>query len=220
MRMLRMSMSRMSVLRLFLTVFLLTKALVAAADDFDYYTLAVSLTPAYCDQNPKWRNSLQCRDRLPFTVHGLWPEKFQGRAPADCAGPRLQLSAAEEKNLRGVIPDGGLRQHEWKKHGTCSGLAPGAYFSLLDREFRQLKWPPLLQPQGRDATVERSLIVHEFRRLNPGFPERGVVLRCDGRGRPPLLSEIRVCLTPAGEPAACAANFKPNCPAAVKIRAR
>lgn len=209
----------MSFSRFLLFALLLATPLAADAELFDYYTLAVSLTPAYCDQNPKWRDSLQCRDRLPFTVHGLWPEKNTGRSPANCAGPPLQLSATDEKNLRGIMPDGGLRQHEWKKHGACSGLEPGAYFALLSREFRQLKWPAQLQTQGRDAVIERAVVLREFRRLNPGFPEHGIVLRCEGRDRPPLLSEIRVCLTPAGEPTECAANFKPNCPVAVKIRA-
>lgn len=209
----------MRILRLLTLMCLGALATAAAADSFDYYTFAISLTPAYCDQNPRWRDSLQCRDRLPFSVHGLWPEKAQGRAPEDCSGPGLALSPGLERNLRGTMPDGGLRQHEWKKHGRCSGLAPEAYFSLIDREFMELKWPPLLKPQGRDAIVERDTIVREFRRLNPGFPERGVVLRCEGGKRPPLLAEIRLCLTPAGRPTECTANFRPNCPVAVKIRA-
>lgn len=210
----------MRFLRYCLGLLIVISAPAVLADAFDYYTLAISLTPAYCDQNPKWRDSLQCRDRLPFTVHGLWPERVQGRSPADCAGSRLLLSAAEEKNMRGIMPDAGLRQHEWKKHGVCSGLEPGAYFGMISREFMQLKWPPVLQPAGRDTVLERAVVLREFRRLNPAFPERGVVLRCEGRDRPPLLSEIRVCLSPAGQPMECAANFKPNCPLAVKIRAR
>lgn len=192
----------------------------AFAESFDYYTFALSLTPAFCDQNPRWRDSLQCRDRLPVTVHGLWPERLQGRTPDSCAGGELNLSAAQEKDLRGIMPDAGLRQHEWKKHGRCSGLDAPAYFSLISKEFMQLKIPPLLKPQGRDALVERNAVLNELRRLNPGLPERGVVLRCEKSGRPPLLSEIRVCLTPDGKPTECAENFKPNCPVAIKIRAR
>lgn len=210
----------MRVLRFFLPLLFLTNAWSAAADGFDYYTLAVSLTPAFCDQNQKWRNSVQCRDRLPLTVHGLWPEKSHGRAPASCAGGALLLSAAQEKTLRGIMPDGGLRQHEWKKHGRCSGLESGVYFDFLAREFMQLKWPERLQPRGRDIYAERQALLQEFHRLNPGFPERAVMLRCEGRDRPPLLSEIRLCLTPEGKPAECVANFKSNCPLAIKIRAR
>lgn len=193
---------------------------VQAAGDFDYYTFALSLTPAFCDQNPQWRDSLQCRDRLPVTVHGLWPERLQGRSPDSCAGGALALSPALEKELRGIMPDAGLRQHEWKKHGRCSGLDATAYFSLISREFMQLKIPPLLQPQGRDAVVQRDTVITELRRLNPSLPERGIVLRCEKKGRPPLLSEIRLCLTTEGKPTECAGNFRPNCPVAVQLRGR
>lgn len=188
--------------------------------NFDYYTLALSLTPAFCDQNPKWRDSLQCRDRLPLTVHGLWPERAQGRAPEFCQGGESQISADLQKRLRGVMPDASLRQHEWKKHGRCSGLAAEAYFARIEREFLKFKVPTSLQPQGRDAIVQRDVLLQDIRRLNPALPEQGIVLRCERRGRPPLLTEIRLCLSPAGAPQACAANYRPNCPLAIKVRAR
>lgn len=207
-------------LRFLLALWLCGLAAPAAAEGFDYYTFAISLTPAFCDENPKWLDSLQCRDRPPLAVHGLWPEKAAGRAPANCSGAAFALSAARQKSLRGIMPDGGLRQYQWKKHGRCSGLAPEAYFALVEREFMELKWPELLQPRGRDIIVERAAVLREFRRLNPGFPERGVVLRCADGKRPPLLSEVRVCLTPDGRPTECSSNYRPNCPVAVKIRAR
>jgi ribonuclease T2 len=163
---------------------------------------------------------VQCRERLPLSVHGLWPERRQGRAPENCAGGELVLSPGLEKNLRGTMPDRGLRQYQWKKHGRCSGLAAEAYFAAIDREFMELKWPEVVKPLGRDNIVERDLVLREIRRLNPGFPERGIVLRCEKGGRPPLLSEIRFCLDASGRPAECVANFRPNCPVAVKIRAR
>lgn len=208
----------MHLLRLLLAAWLAGHAASTAAEGFDYYTLAVSLTPAFCDQNPKWRSSVQCRDRLPLSVHGLWPERRQGRAPEHCQGGELALSPGLERRLRGTMPDRGLRQYQWKKHGRCSGLAAEAYFDLLEREFFEIRWPELLKPRGRDAVVERDLVLRELRRLNPGLPARGIVLRCEGGQRPPLLSEIRFCLTPDGRPAECSANFRPNCPVAVKIR--
>lgn len=195
-------------------------SLAAQAEGVDYYTFAISLTPAFCDENPKWFNSTQCRERLPLSVHGLWPERRQGRAPENCPGAELTLSPGLEKNLRGTMPDRGLRQYQWKKHGRCSGLAPEAYFAMIDREFMELKWPDLVKPRGRDNIVEREAVLREIRRLNPGFPERGIVLRCEKKGRPPLLSEIRFCLDASGRPAECVANYKPNCPVAVKVRAR
>ena len=207
-------------LHLILALWLGLHALPARAEGFDYYTFAISLTPAFCDQNPKWRNSVQCRERLPLSVHGLWPERKQGRTPENCSGGALALSPTLEKNLRGTMPDGSLRQYQWKKHGRCSGLAPEAYFAMIDREFMEMKWPDLLKPRGRDTIVERDVVLREIRRLNPGLPERGVMLRCEKGGRPPLLNEIRICLDASGRPADCAANYRPNCPVALKIRAR
>lgn len=192
----------------------------ALAAPFDYYTFALSLTPAFCDQNPKWRDSRQCRDRLPVAVHGLWPERHQGKAPESCPGGGLMLSSTLERRLRGIMPDLGLRHYQWRKHGRCSGLAAEDYFALVEREYLQLKWPAALQAQGRDVVIERQALLRDFHRLNPGFPERGVVLRCARDGRPPLLQEIRVCLTPQGVPTGCVANFRPNCPTAVRVRAR
>lgn len=207
-------------LHLILAIWLGLHALPARAEGFDYYTFAISLTPAFCDQNPKWRNSVQCRERLPLSVHGLWPERKQGRTPENCSGGVLALSPTLEKNLRGTMPDGSLRQYQWKKHGRCSGLAPEAYFAMIDREFMEMKWPDLLKPRGRDTIVERDVVLREIRRLNPGLPERGVMLRCEKGGRPPLLNEIRICLDAGGRPAECSANYRPNCPVALKIRAR
>jgi ribonuclease T2 len=193
---------------------------VPATPAFDYYTLAVSLTPGFCDQNPKWRDSRQCRDRFALSVHGLWPEKAQGRSPSSCAGGALLLSEQQQRSLRDIMPDAGLRDHEWKTHGRCSGLDGATYFNVTERYFRALKWPPMLKPEGRDNLLERDVLLREIRKLNPALPERGLVLRCERSGRPPLLTEIRVCLSPQGKPVECAANFKPNCPVVIKIRAR
>ncbi len=191
-----------------------------AESSFDYYTLAVSLTPAFCDQNPKWRDSRQCRDRFALSVHGLWPERVQGRAPESCAGGELRLTQVQERSLRDIMPDAGLRSYQWKKHGRCSGLDGESYFARTERFFRAVKWPDTLRPAGRDNLLERDVLLRDIRRLNPAIPERGLVLRCEKKGRPPLLTEIRICLSPQGRPVECASNFKPNCPVVIKVRAR
>lgn len=191
----------------------------ARAEGFDYYTLAVTLTPAFCDLNPAKRNSVQCRERMPVSVHGLWPERVRGRAPEYCAGGEFTVGQGNERLLRRIMPDVGLRRYQWDKHGRCSGLTADHYFTILTREFDELKWPERFRVKGRDVDVERSVVVAELQRLNPGLPEKGVVLRCTGKGRPPLLTEVRVCLSAQGQAVACAANFRPNCPSVVRIRA-
>lgn len=186
---------------------------------FDYYTLAVTLTPAFCDMNPDKRNSLQCRERMPLSVHGLWPERSNGRAPEYCQGQEFSLGHANDRLLRRIMPDAGLRRYQWKKHGRCSGLAAEQYFSVLAREFDELRWPERFRARGRDVDVGREVLLAELLKLNPDVPHNGVVLRCAGKGRPPLVTEVRVCLSPEGEPVACEANYRPNCPPVVRIRA-
>lgn len=197
---------------------MLLSALVRA-DGFDYYTLSVTMTPAFCDLNPSKLGSTQCRERAPVSVHGLWPEKVSGDRLEYCRGERFLVSAVRERELHLVMPDKRLQRYQWEKHGRCSGLAPDAYFGMLSREFNEVVWPASFRSQGRDVVVARETLLMELRRLNPAFPERGVVLRCEGKGRSPLLTEVRLCLSPAGAPDSCRANYRPNCPAAVKIRA-
>lgn len=191
----------------------------AAAGSVDYYTLSITLTPAFCDLNPGKRGSIQCREHAPVSVHGLWPESGSGERLEYCRGERFFLSPARERELRLAMPDTGLQRYQWEKHGRCSGLSADTYFQLLTREFNEVVWPPGFKSQGRDVVVARETLLAEFRRLNPGFPERGIVLRCEGKGRPPLLTEVRLCLSPEGGPDSCRSNYRPNCPAAVKIRA-
>lgn len=187
---------------------------------FDHYVLAVTLTPAFCDNNPTWRNSVQCRDRQPFGVHGLWPQgESVTSSPSYCTGGALLLTVEQQRRLRSVMPDSSQRDYQWKKHGRCSGLQSGVYFDTMAQQFLKLKWPGSLQPRGRDVMLERQAVLRALQKENPGLPANGIVLRCDNKGRPPLLQEIRLCLTAEGKPRTCA-DTRSNCPTTVKIRAR
>lgn len=202
---------------LFLCCMLL--ASLVRAESFDYFTLAVTLTPAFCDLNPEQRNSVQCRERMPVNAHGLWPERSGGRAPEYCRGEPFTVSQTNEKLLRRIMPDAGLRRYQWEKHGRCSGLSADQYFSTLTREFDGVRWPERFKSKGKDVTIERGTLVAEIARLNPGIAESGLVLRCSGKERPPLLTELRVCLSRDGGASPCKGSSRSNCPSVVRIRA-
>ena len=76
---------------------------------------------------------------MPLTVHGLWPNRERvsvNLQPQYCAGPPLgRLSPALREKLAHVMPGvaDGLERYEWRRHGTCSGLTPEAYFSAVVR---------------------------------------------------------------------------------------
>jgi len=59
------------------------------------------------------------------------------------------------------MPSAGLIQHEWEKHGTCTGLSSADYFAKVEQAFKSVQvpaqYPELKQSQKFDvADVESS----------------------------------------------------------------
>jgi ribonuclease I len=100
---------------------------------FDFYLLALSSHPAFCADGHS--RKAECRgDSPPISIHGLWPERLEPRPyPHDCAGPPLDLDDDVARRVATLMPGmaDGLHVHEWREHGTCSGLDDDEYFSQL-----------------------------------------------------------------------------------------
>ncbi len=109
----------------------------AAPGSFDFYLLDVTHESAWCDDGNSQKG--QCRrldraavDTRPLVLHGLWPEyQSPGSYPSNCAAQPLRLSSALRERLAEVMPGSleGLDEHEWRKHGSCTGLDPETYFN-------------------------------------------------------------------------------------------
>jgi ribonuclease I len=101
---------------------------------FDFYLLALTSHPAFCADGHSRKAECRAGASVPISIHGLWPERLEpGRYPRDCNGPPLDLrpdSAAQLARLMPGMADG-LHEHEWRKHGTCTGLDDDVYFSHL-----------------------------------------------------------------------------------------
>ncbi len=120
-----------------------------AAGGFDYYLLSLSIAPSFCALSPANRAKAECQGlteaeyrQTPLTLHGLWPNRAGvsvNRQPQDCPGPPLgSLPASLETQLQHFMAGGpGLAEHEWSRHGTCSGLSPEAYFGAMVRLAQQ-----------------------------------------------------------------------------------
>lgn len=97
---------------------------------FDFYLLAMTLHPAFCADGHS--RKAECRARAGMlAIHGLWPESLRpGAYPRDCPGPRLALGRPLAAELRPLMPGmaDDLHEHEWRRHGTCSGLDDDEYF--------------------------------------------------------------------------------------------
>ncbi len=99
----------------------------------------------------------QCRAGrgLGFVVHGLWPQYTRGY-PSNCSSVERSRHPAGDRGAGQVYPSEGLARHEWRTHGTCSGLDPVSYFQAA-RDARAavtvpdaFKAPRARHPDGAD----------------------------------------------------------------------
>lgn len=154
--------------------------------DFDFYVLSLSWSPSYCETA---RDREQCGRRLGFVVHGLWPQRERG-FPLACSTKEPQPSQAEISSVLDLFPTSGLARHEWRQHGTCSGLSARHYFDLLRAAHGRVSVPRSL-PVRRDGKVNPFAVETAFVNANPGLPRQAIAVSCGGD----LLTEVRVCLT-------------------------
>jgi len=174
------------------------------AAPFDYYVLALSWSPAYCAWNPA--DHSQCgQRRFAFVLHGLWPQYQAGGYPRQCANTRPSRPVIER--ALAFMPSATLIGHEWRKHGTCSGLAPGAYFIAAERAFSAVSIPPLFQADPIPQHLTAQDITRAFTDANPGLNSRRIALKCRG----PELEEVRLCLDRALKPTDCGRGIKSHC---------
>jgi len=175
---------------------------------FDYYVLSLSWSPHYCALPEARDETLQCGGRRHgFVVHGLWPQQ-EGGAPEFCGSsqPRQVPPEIVEEYLP-IMPSARLIGHQWKKHGTCSGLTQEQYFASVRRAWEAFRVPSAFE-EGSLLRTDRHTLLTRIRDANPGIPPEGITLRCRGRD----FAEARICLSRELLPVACGAKARGNCP--------
>lgn len=161
----------------------------APGKGFDFYVLALSWSPGFCESVGGARDQCEPGKGLGFVVHGLWPQYEQG-FPSDCAGPRAPSRIALER-ANGVFPDERLARYEWRKHGTCTGKSPSDYFADVARAREAVTIPaPFVRPT-RDQTFTPIDIERAFYDANPRLRPGMMAVAC----RRDVLEEVRICLS-------------------------
>jgi len=166
----------------------------ARADEpgvFDFYVLSLSWSPTYCEDDGR-NDRIQCGGRpYAFVVHGLWPQYERGY-PRDCpsdAPGRVPRRIVD--GMLDIMPSPGLIGHEWRAHGTCSGLSQAGYFDMVRRARDVVRIPARFVDVEDYLTVTPREVETAFRTVNPGLPGDGIAVSCNSR----RLKEVRVCLT-------------------------
>jgi ribonuclease T2 len=177
-----------------------------APGHFDYYLLSVSWSPSYCLVHPGDR--YQCQGRgFGFVLHGLWPQFNAGGYPQNCQS-NVDVDRDAEALGRTLYPSPSLMQHEWQRHGSCSGLAPADYFRTADRALAVVHIPGIFDAPRSVQRLSAAQILAAFRTSNPDLPPHSMTVACS-RGQ---LSEVRVCMTQNLLPRPCGHGVSDSCP--------
>jgi ribonuclease T2 len=165
----------------------------SAPGQFDFYLLNLSWSPEYCVTHA---SAAECAAHLGFIVHGLWPQTDTQPWPEDCSnapGP------TDPSQWTDITPDPSLLEHEWQKHGTCSGLSADAFFGLERKAFHSVVIPPALVNLNHPLSLPPKQIMALFTKANPTFPTASVVVSCGNN----QLTAIEVCMAKDLTPMAC-----------------
>ena len=163
------------------------------AGAFDFYVLALSWSPAYCEGEGGRRDADgQCSPGrgLGFVVHGLWPQYTRG-FPSNCSAVERPLTGQAMAAAGEIYPSAGLARHEWRMHGTCSGLDPVAYFGSVRAARLAVTIPDVYR---RPTTGQRAApvdIARAFVAANPGLRPDMMAVTCRRGG----LEEVRICFS-------------------------
>lgn len=165
----------------------------APTGDFDYYIVALSWSPTYCleEADPK-RDRRQCQSSRPFAfvLHGLWPQHERGYPDrCDISNPRVPDDVID--TVMDIMPSRGLAGHQWRKHGSCTGLSHADYFAASRAAFGAVKIPAEFKNVSSYVSTTPAKVEAAFLAANPGLNRDGVTITCSRKH----LREVRVCMT-------------------------
>lgn len=170
-----------------------TPADLVAPANVDFYVLTLSWSPGFCDSGGERKSPEQCDvgSGAAFVTHGLWPDSANGEDPRACGlspayipGPALAYGAR-------VYPSRGLAIHEWREHGTCTGLDALHYFRAVQYARDEFTIPDAFKHPAASFRVAPGDVVRQFAAVNANLTADSMAVTCE-RGE---LIDVRFCLT-------------------------
>jgi ribonuclease T2 len=159
---------------------------------FDFYVLALSWSPSFCDAaGERAQGQPECGGRpYSFIVHGLWPQYEKG-FPEYCQVPAPRLDRGIISSMLDVMPAPRLIFREWDRHGTCSGLSAHGYFETVRKARAVVKIPAEYIDLKAPLTVTPAEVEQAFVKANPGLSPGAIAVGCDKE----RLRGIRICMS-------------------------
>ena len=103
-----------------------------------------------------------------------------------------------------IMPSPRLVIHEYRKHGTCSGLDPAGYYDLSRRLYEKINIPKRFRLPAAPFFISPQQVVDEFIDANPGLKVEMLTVDCRGSGN--RLREVRICFSREGHFRPCGSN--------------
>ena len=170
------------------------QAQVPRGKGFDFYVLSLSWSPTWCAENDAGGKTRQCRKGNDYglIVHGLWPQNERGYAEFCPTRESDRVPDTLGRTVLDIIPSMGLVGHQWRKHGSCSGLGQRDYFAVTRAARERIRIPKAMTPGGSGTRIAPDGIEQAFIAANPGLERKGIAVTC-AAGQ---LEEVRICMTP------------------------
>ncbi|ABF65363.1 ribonuclease T2 [Ruegeria sp. TM1040] len=178
------------------------------AGAFDYYVMALSWSPNWCAIEGDAKGSEQCDDRHDYgwTLHGLWPQFHRGW-PSYCRTTEAPPTRRQTGEMRDIMGSPGLAWHQWKKHGTCSGLSARDYFALSRQAYDTVTRPEVFRRLDKAVRLPASVVEEAFLKANPSLTADSLTITC----RDGFIQEARVCLSRDLDPVPCGRDVIRDC---------
>lgn len=164
----------------------------AQGSGFDFYVLSLSWSPAFCASDAGKNSRQQCDSdrKYGFVVHGLWPQNERGY-PEFCGNDKSERVPENlGRSMFDIMPSMGLIGHQWRKHGSCSGLSQKDYFDTTRAAYNRIALPADIASGSQSKRLSADAIETAFITANPGMTKQGIAISCDGAA----LEEVRICL--------------------------
>lgn len=198
-----------------------------SAGQFDSYVFSLEWTAAFCEGKS---NLPECSAMTSgsfaasnLALHGLWPDKNNdashnyGYCGVDshtqsldkgatwCQMPDIGLSGGVLNRLTSAMPGTAscLQNHEWYKHGTCSGFSPDQYFTQAASLVEAVSATPFGQfiASHVGQTVNSSDLLDAFESSFGSGSRQYVSLSCTNAHGSSLLLDVRLHLANPLKPA-------------------
>ncbi len=176
------------------------------AGEFDYYVMALSWSPNWCALEGNARRSPQCDEDHGWILHGLWPQFHRGY-PSFCRTIERPPSRGMTADMADIMGTSGLAWHQWKKHGTCTGLSARNYYALSREAYGTVTRPTIFRRLDRAVKLPASVVEEAFMKENPALERDGITITCKNGH----IQEARICLSKTLEPVPCGQDVVRDC---------